>query len=226
MDDNGSVNSLNFDELKAISNSINIMLSDSVYQADSLAKVMKIDEIEIRNSAMYAIWDPEYIEQFVNELYLVIIARGINIIDSIQESRLRYVATLCPYKYGHAVFQARVLAAYKDGEFVNYPNTCPEGGGQQRAIADKLPSKSYTGNLYPNPNSGIMSYQYTLPENETHATLMIMDLAGREISRFELQGNMSVISIYQNALQQGIYQYRVISVGGETLDIGKIIIVK
>jgi hypothetical protein len=221
-----SLDQTNIGELKAIGDSINLMLSDSIYQADSLAKAMKIDEIEIRNSAMYAIWDPEYIEQFVNELYLVIIARGINIIDSIQESNLRYVATLCPYKYGHAVFQARVLVAFIDGEFVSYPNTCPSENGQERVLAQKLPSKPFAGNLYPNPNSGIMSYQYTLPENETHAILMIMDLAGREIGRCELPGNKSEISIYQNDLQQGIYQYHVITLSGEKLDFGKIIIVK
>lgn len=224
-----SLDQTNIGELRAIGDSINVILSDSIYETDSLSKAIKIDEIENRNATMPATWDPEYTERFVNEMYLNVIARGINSPDPIQESTLRYLVTLCPYKYGHAVFQARALLAFIDGEFVSYPNICPEEGSQGRAMANSTPKESvkhFSGKLFPNPNSGLMFYQYALPENETKADLLISDMAGREIIRYELIKKESEIILRQQNIQPGVYQYQILSSGGATLDNGKIIIVK
>lgn len=79
--------------------------------------------------------------------------------------------------------------------------------------------------LYPNPNSGKMTYQYTLI-GETNGVLCIIDLSGKVVSKYNLQmGTNNILNIDQQELPNGIYFYNML-LNGEVKSKGKIVIIK
>jgi hypothetical protein len=89
-------------------------------------------------------------------------------------------------------------------------------------IADNDNSVSYK--LYPNPNTGAMTFDYELAETET-GVFLIYDMTGRIVAKYSLNKESKSLSIKEEGLQNGLYFYSVI-VNGITRKSDKLIIIK
>ncbi len=79
--------------------------------------------------------------------------------------------------------------------------------------------------LHPNPNDGNMIFEYSLQEN-TKGIFMLYDVTGRLVNSYTLnQGMNNSMKISEDALQNGIYFYKVI-VNDEMIQSDKLIILK
>jgi hypothetical protein len=79
--------------------------------------------------------------------------------------------------------------------------------------------------LYPNPNNGIMNFQYSIT-NEPAGELIFYDVSGSLVLKYQLkQGVNNQLQINEQKLRNGVYFYKMI-VGKETKNSGKVVIVK
>lgn len=78
--------------------------------------------------------------------------------------------------------------------------------------------------IYPNPNSGNFNLEYKLKQNES-GIITIMDIAGKLVVSYTLEKNKSILSIYANELNNGVYLYQIV-VNGNVVSANKLIIIK
>jgi hypothetical protein len=79
--------------------------------------------------------------------------------------------------------------------------------------------------LFPNPTSGIVTIEYTLPQGETKGELIIYDIAGAEVKRVAVTNSSGKIILDNSALQSGTYFYQ-LSTSKGSAGIKKMIVVK
>ncbi len=78
--------------------------------------------------------------------------------------------------------------------------------------------------LYPNPNNGSFSVEYTIEEND-QADLCIYSVEGRKIACYKLNANDKKILIQENLFSNGMYFYQ-IHLNGKIAMQDKLIIIK
>ena len=78
--------------------------------------------------------------------------------------------------------------------------------------------------LYPNPNKGKMTLDYSLTDNET-GTLVIYDIAGKIVSKHNFNSSNKTMTIDEHQLEAGVYFYE-ITVNGVKTKNDKLIIIK
>lgn len=77
-------------------------------------------------------------------------------------------------------------------------------------------------NIYPNPATNFVSFDYYLPPQTTHAKIVIHNILGSIVGQYELkQDNQIRISVHD--LKAGIYFYT-ITVGSQNLTTKKFIV--
>ena len=89
---------------------------------------------------------------------------------------------------------------------------------------NELSKKSDLFRLYPNPNNGEMQLDYKLNEGD-NGELIIMDVTGRIVVKYNLAINQNTLYISQTILNNGVYLYQVLTNGNIT-HTDKLIIVK
>ena len=80
---------------------------------------------------------------------------------------------------------------------------------------------SYLGENYPDPFSGNTIIPYYLPENDK-GEMVIRDVTGREINRYNLQDGDNELNIYSRDWQCGIYFYGMV-INGTAVECRKMI---
>jgi len=78
--------------------------------------------------------------------------------------------------------------------------------------------------LFPNPNNGIMNFNYHLKASEK-GEVVLYNIEGRKINSYNLNANSSSIIIKENDLSNGIYLYK-IYVNDKAVKTDRIIIIK
>jgi len=78
--------------------------------------------------------------------------------------------------------------------------------------------------LYPNPNTGHMTFDYYLNNNES-GVLTILDVSGRKISEYVLTSKQNSIFINESSIKNGIYYYNIF-VNNELVKTDRIVIIK
>ena len=73
----------------------------------------------------------------------------------------------------------------------------------------------YLGQNTPNPFKTSSVIEYSLPENEKEASLLILNLNGQMIKEYKLNLNRGSITIEAGSLQKGMYLYSLVSNGQE-----------
>ena len=76
-------------------------------------------------------------------------------------------------------------------------------------INDITTSDVYFSEAYPNPASGTISFNYSLPE-KTNAKIYITNILGAKVADVELNANSGKQIISTNELNAGIYFYSLI----------------
>jgi len=134
---------------------------------------------------------------------------------------LRDIATQCPYQYGNAVFQARMLLSFIDT--TEYYNECENyniiNNNQKTIHKDNIEEKSKVL-VYPNPANDELT---VLNTSEGVGIIEIYNLIGEKILSKELKNYSSIISIKD--LKAGTYLYKII-VNNEFVKADKLIVIK
>ena len=147
--------------------------------------------------------------------------------------KLETIAEMCPTKYGQAVYSARVILAQIDTITREYKNDCefvppPENNGRHSAphFINPVPLNNllYIGKVFPNPNTGEMSIDYILQENDV-ATLTISDGVGKIIAIYSLPPKQNRFNIDISGVANGIYFYSV-SVNERLVGTNKFAVIK
>lgn len=77
--------------------------------------------------------------------------------------------------------------------------------------------------IYPNPNDGNMIFDYSLEKN-ANGELVVSDITGHVISRYQLENGTTTMSINESELGGGIYFYKVV-VNGKVVRSDKLVII-
>ena len=135
---------------------------------------------------------------------------------------LQNIAQQCPHSGGKSVWKARGILNEYYRIPLEYTNDCPMNSERIQETENKINalSKFQSINLYPNPNNGNMSIEYTLKKD---ACLEITDINGNLVGRYILPATGNKQEIKNDGLINGVYLYRVIS---DKIIAGKIVIMK
>ncbi len=152
--------------------------------------------------------------------------------DSVQLNPIKESAALCPLRAGNAVFQARALFELITGQTYIFSNTCDSLDAAIEQQVFRTPGHSENSvlaamsetRLYPNPNDGNMTLEYSLETGE-HGLLMLSDLNGKEILNYAVQANSISVQIRAPEISNGIYCYQFL-VNGLCRKTGKLVIIK
>ncbi len=88
-----------------------------------------------------------------------------------------------------------------------------EGSGKELAFDNSLSDERFTLNIYPNPFSDVTVIAAYITPDLTNAEIMIIDLLGTVVNRFDLKAGHNFIEINGSDLSSGIYFYSLISNG-------------
>ena len=140
---------------------------------------------------------------------------------------LQQVANQCHLKGGSIVWRARALLNSYYRRILTFADNCPTtNNGSASRTAGTTGIENLTENqsvqVYPNPNSGKMIFEYNLLSN---AQLRISDVSGREIGLYKLNMAENSIEINNESLINGVYLYTVLNEQG-MVKTGRIVIMK
>jgi hypothetical protein len=186
---------------------IYVMQQGLVYPIDSVA----IDSLGTISSSIIPINNLENNYKEVFELALI----NPNLKDSIYSpqdlERLRYIASLCPFTDGSAVYTARVILHGIEPDS-NYYNYCefvkkPDRESSERNANEHLARENTFRNnldyiLMPNPNNG--AFQIWCPDNKPVA-YSIYDSKGNKVVENIAYPTSNIISIRLNDVSSGLY---------------------
>lgn len=88
-------------------------------------------------------------------------------------------------------------------------------GFSQEEVNTIIANGYYLGQNTPNPFSTSTKIEYSLPEDDKNASILILNLNGQTLKEFKLSDPKGNISISAGTLQKGMYLYSLISNGQE-----------
>jgi hypothetical protein len=129
----------------------------------------------------------------------------IDMLDANQQAILEFIAYQNPYSGGDAVYSARVMLGLDIADFIENSNERKANLAQRFTVYDR-------GVMVPNPNSGKMSYIYSMDSNSS-AELQIFSSQGVLIRKIDIPSDNHSIDIDLTDQVSGIYVYRVVTDG-------------
>ena len=213
-------------------------LTDSVLVDNSSAWDATWTDAYNRNEAILSGEVFETNERFINQLYLLYLAYGLDTLDSIQVDLVRILAESCPYLAGEAVYKARTLYSmfvpnvqYDDLVICNSQGVYKNGTSLLDQINQQM-NNHYEGlqtmlnvneiQLYPNPANSLVNVKYKIEENH-HATLKLYNIIGNEVRHIDLSWKNNHVSFSVNDLMSGVYIYKY-NIDGKLNSTGKLVI--
>lgn len=103
----------------------------------------------------------------------------------------------------------------------NLPCTICDNGP---SMMQSYENTSSTGAPYPNPAADFTTIPYALPEGERTGWLVLFDLAGQEVKRFQITNTFTSVTLSTAEIASGTYSYR-IEAGQTVLPGEKLIII-
>jgi hypothetical protein len=176
------------------------------------------------NSSILPALNPETESKVINAILLSNLQNNQTTFDAGQLATLRAIANKCPYEYGIAVYEARMLVQPYDSLLTVYENICE--GEQNRMMFSEtnttITFREFT--IYPNPNNGSMNLNYEIGSHDK-GEVIIYDISGRKINAYVLNANVNILKIDENALENGVYMYSIF-INGQIAQSDKIVIIK
>ena len=169
--------------------------------------------------------EQETYQRTVNAIYLNTWAEDQYILNRDQEVLLEPIAFMNPLVGGPAVYGARVLLGINPEESDGDPQFRIGGTkDNNQKTSSEIPEKIIFGIIYPNPNDGKMTLEYSLPEGKK-ASLEIYSLTGVSYVSKNLPSGTGVLKINETGLSPGFYLYDII-VDKISIEHGKLSIIK
>gem|GEM_PF-6289855 len=128
-------------------------------------------------------------------------------ISSLSADSLRWLAQQCPFEFGKAVYQARMLLSLIDT--TEYMNLCEAGSaGFSDKSVQSFSTDSFNISVSPNPFANELKIEFENPE-ECTGFVCLMDLTGKVIATYELPEKASQFVIQTDEIAAGIYYLKV-----------------
>ena len=163
-------------------------------------------------------------QQTFNELYLTHLDT-IALYSQSDVNQLYAIANQCATNGGDAVYQSRNLLMAIENRVIDFIENCEEISNQNNdRSANSIKQLPSTVRLYPNPNNGSMTLEYSLKENET-GMFNLYNITGTLICSHPLQKNNPKLFINNDELEAGIYLYDV-SINNKKIKTNKMVIIK
>ncbi len=188
--------------------SINLMIESLSNYINSY--ILQIDStISIAGILNYIVApsnEVELYEKQVNEFHFSYNSSLFAQLDSADLVNIMYIASLCPYAYGKAVYRARSeLMRYGiESNYDDQANCTQLGYLRQSQQQSSSEFNDLTGfSIFPNPVTNelnIKAYGYTVPSE-----IIIRDVSGRTVLLSNLQANWSIEKLDVSRLTPGIY---------------------
>ena len=136
------------------------------------------------------------------------------------------IANQCPLEGGNAVYQARILLMAIAANVIEFDDNCDYNveRSMQTMQTNSIEEPEILFKLYPNPNNGTMLLDYKLNATDK-AEIKIYDVAGKLISKYELNSSSTQINIHDDLLNSSIYFYQ-IKVNDRVVQSDKLIIIR
>jgi PKD repeat protein len=134
------------------------------------------------------------------------------------------IANSCAYTNGPAVYRARALYDAMCNQAMTYMDNCKIAAPETVPEIHNAPSTSATLHIFPNPNKGEMTVNYSISGDE-NAMLCIFDLNGKQVAGYLLKADATSLEISNENLSNGVYMYKVIS-KESILNTGRLVIIK
>jgi hypothetical protein len=139
-----------------------------------------------------------------------------NVYTSHDIERLRYIARLCPFTDGSAVYTARVIlhafepdsAYYNYCEFVKRPDRESSDRNENMQMrSENIGNKNENFQLYPNPNNGKFNL-VTSTNNEFY--VLVCDVFGSSVIQMTTKATNGHLSIDMTQYSKGVYNIIII----------------
>ena len=169
---------------------------------DSLFQIL-INAAENKNNSIVPEYSFEEAQKIINEILINTIVKGVYEFNNGQTKSIMEIANSCPFINGPAVFQARSLANFIDGEllFEDY-DICSNNPALRKR--NPVSSNEFTSIVYPNSASEKISIYYPLSENAT-GIILIHDILGALVFNMPVRNINDLTDIDIHALPSGIY---------------------
>jgi len=147
-------------------------------------------------------------------------------LTKLEMSQLQAMAHKCPFYDGIAVYQARFIITslggnevFNDCEMIDYVPASTIGGSSKRLKDENAQQSPFA--IYPNPSKEIIFLNFEVSDQE-NVTFELYDVLGKQ----QLIKRLNATNTHQvkiNAVQPGIYFYRIVS-NDAAIESGKLII--
>lgn len=209
-------------QFKKIEGDINAAYADTInFSTDS----SKIADADNRNEQIDQNRLIDYYKRIAMEIYLNTIARDIYEFTTEQQNWITFIAPMCPFEGGPAVYIMRVMYTYIDEQTHFNDDDCDENA----VILRKANSKNQTGILhktfvYPNPAKNEAHLVYDL-QGKSEAAFNILNNQGAILISLELNNQSTEKMFDISSLSNGLYHFRIYS-GKQLIDYGKFSVIK
>ena len=182
---------------------------ENIYASLQIEKNGRLNESELRNTAVIPENFTEYLDKSINTYYRDYLREDFQGFSSFVQQHIDSISTVCPLLGGDAVFRARSLqATYNDTLFYQDTELCNQQGvyyrlSQQQQV-DQFESVAEKLLLFPNPAKEFLNVHLT-SDNKDGYTVSIYNVLGQKI--FEKANCVSSFVLPLSALQlrSGLY---------------------
>jgi hypothetical protein len=185
------------------------------YKVNSMILAGDDSDAQVLNSAISPTNLMEINRQTVNNIFVNSWAAGRFDLTTAEHNTLYGIAMQQPILGGSGVYSARVMV----GEpLANLEKTRTTGEND-----NNIPKLNVAGLIYPNPVTNSANLDYSI--KAIKAELVIYDITGKEIKKFNLNVNDTHFSFNTESYKSGLYFYK-INTDTETIANNKFIIIK
>jgi hypothetical protein len=150
--------------------------------------------------------DIELYEKQVNEFHFTYRDSLIHQVNAADLSDLIYIASLCPYAYGKAVFRARAeLARYEIISFFDDKHNCAQLGysRQMHSQNNGVKNNLVSDRIFPNPAASLINI--FSGKSASHIEIIILDVIGRVVFTSNVPFKNGIAEVDVSILAPGIY---------------------
>ena len=215
-------------ELRLVEQNL-LHLNDSLLSTDSVAWYTLLANTDSINNTITSSIEVVQNMAMTNRYYIKWLAGGIDSLSQSEKDSVKYIADLCPFVGGLAVYRARMLynniepMAWADRVICNALVMNKNGdSGDDLSIDESLLKiiDQEVLKLYPNPASSTLTLEYNL-QTLDKGHLVFYDLLGREQLTVQLSSYANKVSFSIKTLPKGLYlcKYVVNGIGKQVVKV-------
>jgi len=169
----------------------------------------------------------------VQEIYIYLLANGIENLDPMQKQSLQFIAWQCPFTGGNSVYSSRVILSlidstlysndceydYREGSIARFSNPGDNKIKEEFTDLEKVKENFL---IYPNPTNDKVFIDYNI---EANCTFELFDILGNRLLIYTLESTVNQFDFSLINFSPGLYLYKIYR-EGKVLNVEKLTIIK